>query len=118
MESIESLTEKRRIAKKNMPIMADMNEALEKEDRAEFMRLFSTLHFSADVALHVKRAFGADWIRESGMRTDRAEAVFGPDWLDRDVVKARSNSTTHAGSAGCAGAEAPQSTNPGAGPWE
>ena len=82
------------------------------------MRLFSTLNITADVALHAKRAFGADVVREIGMRTDRAEAVFGPDWLDRDVVKARSNSTTHAGSAGCAGAEPPQSTNPGAGPWE
>ena len=80
--SVETLAAKRRIAKKNKPIMADMNEALKKEDRAEFMRLFSTLNISADVALRAKRAFGADGVREIGMRTDRTEAVLGPGWLD------------------------------------
>ena len=29
-------------------------------------------------------AAGAEWVREIGMRTDRAEAEFGPGWLDEE----------------------------------
>ena len=62
--------------------MSAIVEALEKGDTEEFLRLFKTLNISADVALHMKRSYGADRIRQIGMRTDRAEAVLGPDWLD------------------------------------
>ena len=48
------------------------------------MRIFSTLDVSAAVALQAKRAFGAEWVRESDLRTDRAEAEFGPGWLDEE----------------------------------
>lgn len=78
----KTLAAKRRIAEKNRPIMAAITEALEKGDTAEFMRHFRTLNISADVALHIKRAYGADRIRKIGMRTDRAEALLGPGWLD------------------------------------
>ena len=83
--SIETPAEKRRIAKANKPIMSAAVEALENDDHAEFSRLFRTLHVSADVALHIKKAYGAERIRQIGMRTDRAETVFGPDWLERDA---------------------------------
>lgn len=69
---------------KNRAIMSDMLEALGRGDDAEFTRLFSTLEISPAVAMHVKRAFGAASIREIGMRTDRAEAEFGPGWLDEE----------------------------------
>ena len=38
-----------------------------------------------DTANRAKRVYGADRVREIGMRTDRAEAarLFGPDWLDK-----------------------------------
>ena len=62
--------------------MSAIVAALEKDDTEEFLRLFKTLNVSADVALHMKRAYGADRIRQIGMRTDRAEAVLGPGWLD------------------------------------
>ena len=65
-----------------MPIFDAMIEANRLGDRDEFMRLFATLNISADVALHVKRVHGAERVREIGMRTDRAEALLGPDWLD------------------------------------
>ena len=89
--SIESLEEIRRIAKANRPIMPAILEALARGDDAEFARLFSEFHVSADTALRMKRVCGADGIRETGMRTDRAEAVFGPDWLecDNDELLAR-----------------------------
>lgn len=80
--SIETLADKRRLAKENRPIMSAIVEALEKDDTEEFLRLFKTFNISADVAMHMKRAYGAARIREIGMRTDRAEAVLGPDWLD------------------------------------
>ena len=82
--TIETLAEKRRIAKANEPIMDALLEALARGDDAEFARLFSEFRVSADTALHMKRVCGADGVREMGMRTDRAEAVFGPDWLDVD----------------------------------
>ena len=80
--SIETLEAKREIAKMNMPIMDATIDTRRRGDRDEFMRLFSTLHISVDVALHMKRAYGADAIREIGMRTGPAEALLGPGWLD------------------------------------
>ena len=82
--SIESLEGKRRIAKANAPIMDAMLEALARGDKEEFARLFPEMQVSADTALRMKRVCGADSLREIGMRTDRAEAVFGSDWLDGD----------------------------------
>ena len=83
--SIETLAEKLRIAKANAPIMDAMLEALARGDKEEFARLFPEMQVSADTALRMKRVCGADRIRKTGMRTDRAEAVFGPDWLERDA---------------------------------
>ncbi len=80
--NLETLADRRQIAKKNMPIMDDILEALRRGDDAEFARLFSTVHISADIALRAKRIYGADRVREIGLRTDRAEALLGPDWLD------------------------------------
>ena len=89
--SIESLVEKRRIAKANAPIMDAMLEALARGDKEEFARLFPEMQVSADTALRMKRACGADRLRKTGMRTDRAEAEFGSDWLecDEDELLAR-----------------------------
>ena len=76
--NLESLPDRQRIAKKNMPIIDD---APARGDDADVKRLYTTLHISADIALRVKRIYGADRVREMGMRTDRAEAALGPDWL-------------------------------------
>ena len=80
--NIETLEARREIARQNGPILRAMTAAHRRGDRPEFMRLFTTLNIPADVALHMKRAYGADTVREIGMRTDRAEAMLGPDWLD------------------------------------
>ena len=80
--SIESLAARRRFAKKNMLIFDAMIEARRLGDREEFMRLFSTLNISANVALHMKRVYEAERVRESGIRTDRTEPLLGPDWLN------------------------------------
>ena len=80
--TIETLEARCEIARQNRPIMRAMTAALGRDDWPEFERLFRTLNVSADVALHMKRAFGECRVREIGMRTDRAEAILGPDWLD------------------------------------
>ena len=80
--SIETLAAKREIAKMNMLLVDAMHDAHRRVGRGKLMRLFSTLHISADVAQPMKRANGADGVREIGMRTGRAEALLGPGWLD------------------------------------
>lgn len=68
---------------KNMVIMDDIVAALRRGDDDEFTWLFRTLEISPEMAMRAKRVYGADRVREIGMRTDRAEAAFGPDWLDK-----------------------------------
>ena len=67
----------------NTQIVHEMLDARERGDRAEFRRLLSTLDIPAEVLVGTKRAFGADWIREHQLRTERAEALYGSDWLDQ-----------------------------------
>jgi len=39
----------------------------------------------AHALLAAKRSNGSDWIRRHGLRTETAEAIYGKDWLDRNI---------------------------------
>lgn len=60
-------------------------EAADRGDEAAELYYFKQLIIPADALLAVKETRGADWIRRQGIRTDDADRMFGPDWLDRDV---------------------------------
>lgn len=69
----------------NDEILDRLFEARARGDEAAETRCFQQLIFPADALLAVKETRGADWVRRQGIRTDDADRVFGPGWLDRDV---------------------------------
>ncbi len=51
------------------------------EELAE--KLFAKIPFDVETLQSIKRLEGADWIRENGINTSRADKKLGADWLDR-----------------------------------
>ena len=59
-------------------------EAGDEETAWAWMRC---VDLSATTLLSLKRRTSAQFIRDKGLRTDAADAAYGPDWLDRDEVR-------------------------------
>ena len=67
----------------NDRVFQAMSHAAIARDYDEAMRLLKLVLMPAQMLRATKRAFGADFIREHGYRTDLADQEYGPDWLDR-----------------------------------
>ena len=88
-----------------MTMTHDPNDPLSPEERAEWdeneraldiyrkaedcgdeelaAKLFAQIPFDIKTLQAMKRLEGADWIREKGINTSRADKHLGGDWLDR-----------------------------------
>ena len=59
-------------------------EAFKRGDIDEYKSYFPLLKFEASSLMAGKKLFGADYLRELGVNTEYADAVYGPGWLDRE----------------------------------
>ena len=46
-------------------------------------KLFAKIPFDIETLQSMKRLHGAEWLRERGINTSRADKHLGSDWLDR-----------------------------------
>ena len=67
-----------------LQVIHQMQKARDRGDNETYHRLQRRLKIPAESLMAAKRTMGADWIRERGLRTELADAKYGPDWLDRD----------------------------------
>ena len=51
-------------------------------DNEEYYRLMRELNVPAETLMALKKGGHTDFIRERGLKTDLADAKYGPDWLD------------------------------------
>ena len=59
-------------------------EASDRGDEEEADRYFRQVKFRPSILKALKKQLGADYIRSRGYNTVRADAEYGPDWLDRE----------------------------------
>ena len=59
-------------------------DALERGDREEAKRIFRKVPLEASTLMAGKKLFGADYIRKRGYNTEKADAKYGSDWLEKD----------------------------------
>ena len=59
-------------------------DAMDSGDRKEIKRFVRKMKFPACSLMATKKLFGADYIRKEGLNTEKADAKYGPGWLDRD----------------------------------
>ena len=55
-------------------------------DRETAWAWMRCVELSATTLRSLKRRTSAQFIRDKGLRTDAADAAYGPDWLDRDEI--------------------------------
>ena len=71
------------VGPENTRLVHAFTDAVAADDDAEADRLSKLILFRPESLLATKNAFGADFIRQKGLRTDLADAKYGHDWLDR-----------------------------------
>ena len=59
-------------------------DAMDRGGLEEAMPFIRKIKFPACSLMATKKLFGADYIREEGLNTEKADAKYGPGWLDRD----------------------------------
>lgn len=64
-------------------LIVDAVEALRRGDRDTSWELTRQLDIPAHALMAAKKANGAEWIRQKGLKTATAEAKYGKDWLDK-----------------------------------
>ncbi len=69
----------------NCILLAESQAADEAGDEEASWEWLALAELPAHALLAAKRSNGADWIRRHGLRTETAEAVYGKDWLDRNI---------------------------------
>lgn len=67
---------------RDLVVAADMFEAQDRGDDAEYYRLLRELNIPAETLMALKRGGRSSLIRELGLKTDLADAKYGPGWLD------------------------------------
>jgi len=67
----------------NLLYVAESQEADEAGDEEAAWAWLSLAKLPADALWILKESSGAQVIRDRGFDTSRADAVYGPDWLDR-----------------------------------
>ena len=58
--------------------------AMRRKDKEEMERLFPKVKFEAESLMLFKNEYGAEFIRENGYNTEKADKKYGPGWLDRE----------------------------------
>jgi len=85
--SLINFTKVRKQADDSGPMNDDVSvawaHALYARCQADEERLRKMMMLSPHSLMAIKREIGSDRIRELGLRTDLADAKYGPDWLDR-----------------------------------
>ena len=59
-------------------------EASDRGDEEEADRYYRQVKFRPCILMALKKLFGADYIRDKGYNTEKADAEYGPGWLDRE----------------------------------
>ena len=67
---------------RDLVVVADMFEAQDRGDEVEYYRPFRELNVPAETLMGLKRSGRSNLIRELGLKTDLADAKYGPGWLD------------------------------------
>jgi len=77
------LDELEREDEEQVEILCMIQDARDRGDEQEMLRLQKRLKPTAETLLSAKMRAGADWVREQGYDTCYADAFFGPGWLER-----------------------------------
>jgi len=67
----------------NLVYVAESQEADDAGDKEASWAWLSMAKLPADALFIIKECSGAEFIRDMGFDTSRADAVYGADWLDR-----------------------------------
>ena len=67
----------------NRRALAIYRQAEDSGDEELAAKLFAQIPFDIKTLQAMKSIEGADWIREKGINTSRADKHLGSDWLDR-----------------------------------
>ena len=68
----------------HMALVDEYLEALDRNDREAIAEYRKKVKYEASSLMAMKRTFGADYVRKHGYNTEKADAVYGPGWLDRE----------------------------------
>ena len=71
-------------AMEEMEAIGAFLDAMKRGDREEAKKHYLRVKFEPCILKMTKRLRGADYIREMGYNTEKADAMYGPDWLDRE----------------------------------
>lgn len=76
----------REVLPRDVIVLMEMREAEARGDQAEFYRLIRELNVPAETLMAIKNhePLGAKFIRELRLKTDLADAKYGPGWMDRE----------------------------------
>ena len=67
-----------------MDLLAEFIDAVGRDDDKRADELRPKIKFAACSLMATKKLFGADYIRRRGYNTEKADAKYGPGWLDRE----------------------------------
>ena len=67
----------------NRRALAAYGRAEDSGDEELAEKLFAQIPFDVKTLQSMKALHGADWLRENGINTSRADKHLGSDWLDR-----------------------------------
>lgn len=84
MKSYLSEEDKKGISQ-NLVYVMESHEADKVGDVESAIAWLQLVEIPAESLLALKHYGGADFIREMGLQTHTAEAVYGKDWLDSDL---------------------------------
>ncbi|MDR1276815.1 MAG: hypothetical protein LBL72_10625 [Candidatus Accumulibacter sp.] len=65
--------------------LAESTEAGGAGDEETAWAWLTLAELSANSLMMLKKWYGPDYIRDMGFRTNKAEEVYGPDWLDQPL---------------------------------
>ena len=63
-----------------------ISEAINNRDIETVRECMAIIKIPPYCLLAAKECHGADYIRDSGYNTERADKLYGPDWLNRDDI--------------------------------
>ncbi|UTO27844.1 hypothetical protein [Bartonella harrusi] len=70
----------------NVIYLAESEASAKAKDKEATWGWLALVEFPAHALLSLKQRRGAQFIRDMGFSTKKADAEYGPDWLDRDAV--------------------------------
>ena len=67
-----------------MATIGEFLDALRRDDEEKIAEYRKKMRYEASSLMAMKKTFGADHVRKHGYNTEKADAVYGPGWLDRE----------------------------------